>query len=280
VDADSSDEVETSDIANAFSLTDEISDQAQTGDEVDWATSGLSAGGVVANDSAATEYEANPAIVDDSQISDFVAGDAPIESLATTAARANDSADGFNWTAWLTANIDRAIARYYCTITGAADLLEDIKIPITSFQAQKRSGYETYISAIISGLAYAEEVSARPNGEMIIDMAYVVDGVESLREEILRADIEQINIYKESQGRSINIIGRQEQTFVAKESRVYNPIYKSRAIDGSYSFRFAAPDLYLSPGDTARVGSDSFTVSSISYLVSGGGGQTMMEVQG
>lgn len=274
-----SEETAVNDSIDAFNLTDTLSDQAQAGDEVDWQTVGISADGIAANDLATTESELYAATIDDAGISDVVTGDAEIEKAAADAAEANDSTDGFNWTAWRMANMDRAVVRYYCTITGTPDLSTDIDVAISSFQASKRSGYSTYVSIIIPGMEYAAEIAARPNGEIIIDMAYVVDGVESLREEILRADIEQINIYEGPRSRSINIIGHQDQAFVSKVSRIYNPIYRSRPVDGSYSFRFAVPDLYLSPGDTAQVGDDSFTVDTIVYRVSAGGGQTSMEVR-
>lgn len=273
------DEITADDSIDAFNLTDTLSGHAQAGDEVDWQTVGISAEGISANDSAAAEYEWHAPLIDAAGISDVVANDAEIETAAADAAEANDSTDGFNWTAWQTANIDRAVVRYYCTITGAPDLTTDIEVPISSFQARKQAGYSTYVSAIIPGMAYDAEIAARPNGEIVIEMAYLINGAESLREEILRADIKQINTYEGPRSRSLNIIGYKDQTFASKVSRIYNPIYQSQLADGSHLFRFAAIDMYLSPGDTAHVGDDSFAVDAVAYSVSAGGGQTRMEVQ-
>jgi hypothetical protein len=127
-------------------------------------------------------------------------------------------------------------------------------------------------------MASAEDIAARQNGEIVVDMAYLVGGIESLREEILRAEIEQINIYEGADSRSSVISGHQDQTFVAKDNELRDPIYSAQ-VNGRLSWRFAAPDLYLNPGDTARVGDDAITVNAVIYMVSAGGGQTMMEVQ-
>lgn len=269
-----------SDAADGYSLTDSISDQSGLADTIDGLDfSGILADGAGVGDAVSSNgTESNASETDAAGIADAVAGGYEVEAALADGCEIGDSSDAFNWTAWLAQNLDKAVARYYCTITGAADGEEDVEVPISSFQARKRSGYSTYLSVVIPGVAYADAISDRANGEIVIDMAYLIGGVESLREEILRADLEQINIYEGTTSRSITLIGHQEQTFVAKESRLYEPIYK-QLVDGELSFRFAAPDLWLNPGDTVRVGDDAFTVDTVVYMVAGGGGQNVMEVQ-
>jgi hypothetical protein len=277
--ADISDQSGANDTVESFSLTDSIADQAGAGDATEgYDYKGILDDGAAANDAIGATAEIDAALSDQVGIADQVSGDAEIEAALSDGAGGGDSADALNWTEWLTDNLDRSVVRYYCTITGAADGTTDIEVPISSFQARKRSGYSTYLSVVVPGVAYADAIDARPNGDIVIDMAYLISGVESQREEIVRAEIEQINIQEGPGSRSITLIGHKDQTFIAKESRLYDPVYKART-DGSLSYRFAVPDLWLNPGDTAQVGSDEFTVDTVVMMVSAGGGQTTMEVQ-
>ena len=277
--ADLTDQEGAGDSVDGFSLTDSIADAGGIGDAVEgYDFAGLLSDAAAANDAIGATAEIEAALSDQAGIADQVSGDAEIEASLSDGAGGGDSADALNWTGWLADNLDRSVVRYYCTITGAADGTTDIEVPISSFQARKRSGYSTYLSVVVPGVAYADAIDARPNGDIVIDMAYLIGGVESQREEIVRAEIEQINIQEGPGSRSITLIGHKDQTFIAKESRLYDPVYKART-DGSLSYRFAVPDLWLNPGDTAQVDSDEFTVDTVVMMVSAGGGQTTMEVQ-
>ena len=192
-----------------------------------------------------------------------------------------DEISAFNWTKWLAANIDRAIERYYFTLTGDADGATDIEIPISSFQARKRSGEATYLSVVIPDFAgQAAAVSARSNGEMVIELAYLIDGEESVREEILRADLEDIRTDEGPTNRAITLTGHKTQSFGSKIVTLENPVYKN-VTSGKITYRFAKMDPYLNPGDTCRVGDDEFEVDYIVYMasVSNDRAYKMMEVR-
>ena len=158
----------------------------------------------------------------------------------------------------------------------------DVEIPAASFQARKRSGEATYLSVVIRDYAnYAAAVTARPNGEMVMEMAYVLDGEESIREEILRAELEDIDLYEGPFNRSIVLTGHKTQTFAGQVTTLENPIYKA-TVNGRMVYRFAKFDPYLNPGDTCVVGSDSFTVDYVVYMASatiGGAANKNMEVR-
>jgi hypothetical protein len=171
-----------------------------------------------------------------------------------------------NWVAL--ANQGLASEIYYFTLTGDADATTDIEIPIGSFQARKRTGESTYLSVVIPDYAtYAAAIAARSNGEMIIEMAYQYDGEMSIRQEILRAELEKINLYDGPLSRSINLVGHKTQTFNNRSVTLENAIYKS-TVDAKRTFRFAKCDPYLNPGDTMVVGEDSMTVDYIVYMFS------------
>ena len=129
---------------------------------------------------------------------------------------------------------------------------------------------------MVTGYAYADQINARSNGEMVIEMAYLINGVESIREEILRADLEDIPLSKGSRSRSITLTGHKTVSFSPKVSTIENPTYRYVS-GGKLGFRFAKPDLYVNPGDTCRVGDDEFVIDWISYVVSARA--RMMEVR-
>lgn len=173
-----------------------------------------------------------------------------------------------NWIALANQGLTKEL--YYFTLTGDADGTTDIEIPISSFQARKRTGESTYLSVIIDDYAtYAAAIAARANGEMIVEMAYQYGGETSIRQEILRADLETINLYQGGLNRSINLVGHKTQTFINRSVTLENPTYES-TVESRRTFRFAKCDPYLNPGDTLVVGADSMTIDHIIYMISDG----------
>lgn len=180
----------------------------------------------------------------------------------------SDVIDALNWSRWLLLNQDRAITRYYFTLTGVADGTTDIEIPISSFQARKRSGTSTYLSVVIPNYVdYAGPVAARSNGQMVLEMAYLLDGVEDIRQEICRVDLENISEYQGANRRSIGLTGHLTVSYVSKQVTLENANYQS-TVNGRRLFRFGTIDPFVNPGDTCNVGSDSFTVDFITFIVS------------
>ena len=177
------------------------------------------------------------------------------------------SSDAYNYTAWAAANLSRSIKRFSLTITGAANGANDIEIPFSSFQARKRSDSQSYVSVVIRKYDYAAQIVARQNGEMVIEAVYYVGGIESLRQEIIRAPIDTIRTYEGPSSRSITIDGYKTVTYHGKAITLQNHNYRSLA-SGNFEFRFADIDLFLNPQDELTVGSDTFTVGEVAYYAS------------
>jgi len=180
-----------------------------------------------------------------------------------------DLVDALNWSLFLRENIQKYLIKYFCTLTGSPDGLSDVELPMQSFQARKRDGEPTYVSAVIPGMDYLDEISDRPNGQIIIEMAYFVEGVEQLREEILRVDMENIRYDKGSRNRSVTISGHRSESFAVNLVDLENPSYKYLS-EGKLRYRFPILDPWLNPGDTCSVQSegDEFRVDYITYVVS------------
>ena len=275
---------------------EEITDVAGIGDSVDAVSmSGIIGDGIGIGD-AVDAYNTDSPIADAFGLFDLVdasgdwsVSDSDVAGIGDTADAGfeaegglsdisgfTDSIDGFNWSSWVRANRDLAMIRYYCTLTGAADSLSDLTIPISSFQASKRTGESTYLSVIVPGMALAADIAARSNGEIIVEMAYLIDGIESVREEILRVDLEQINPQEGARNRSITLIGHKTVTYDSRAASVQGCSYKYTS-GGSRGFRFPQADPYLNPGDALTVvdTGDALTVDYITYAISAKGAKFM-----
>ena len=179
--------------------------------------------------------------------------------------------DGAEWALWIAANIRKLTKLYYFVLTGSADGTTDATIPISSWQARRKSGEPTFLSVVIPGTSYQASVSARLNGEMQVYMAYIVDGVEAYREIICRADYETMRIDEGGRNQSITLQGHKTETFTPKTIDLQDVVYLSND-QGMYRYRCAAPDMFLNPGDTAKYEGVSITVGQITNFVGIEGG--------
>ncbi len=169
-----------------------------------------------------------------------------------------------------------AISRFFLTITGTADGTTNVTIPISSFQARKRTGNPTYVSAIVPGFEYAGQISDRANGELIITIGYEIDGILEFTEEILRVTLEDIRTDEGPTRRAISLSGTKTETYTNQVATVSKSVYRSIQA-GNLVHRFAHVDPFLNPGDTCRTDDDEFTVDYIIYQVNAYG--TIMEVR-
>jgi len=182
----------------------------------------------------------------------------------TDAAGMGDDLGCVNWSDWLRQNSDLAVKRFYFTLTGAneAPIIPDIEIPISSFQTRLRQSEPTYLSVVIPDVyIYASAVTARSHGQMVVEMAYLLDGIESVREEICRVDLERIDIYEGAKNQSISLSGHATETYATKITALTGASYYN--LSGGLRRYRCAMDPYLRPGDTVRVNGEEFTAGSI-----------------
>ena len=177
--------------------------------------------------------------------------------------------EGATWAAWIAANGDKVVIKYYFTLTGDGEdpVVDDVEIPIASFQCRRRSGSPTYLSVVIRGTDYADEVNARSNGDLKVEMAYELYGSEIYRETVAIVDLEDIQVDEGSSSASIVLTGHRTITYTPKQMTLRDIVYYQLK-DGKYRFRCSIPNLYLAPGDTAIGDGNEFTVDEIQYIVS------------
>lgn len=179
---------------------------------------------------------------------------------------------------------DNPIIRYTMTLTGTADSKEDIIIPMSSFQCRYRSGDPSFISCVLPYTDdYAQYVTDRPNGEIVITInLYLPGSLELIRsEEIIRVDLENIRFDEGGKNKSITLEGHKTVGFESQSITLENCIYRMLN-NGKLMLRFAAPHYYLRPKDQLTSGGDTITVGLITYYVSvesGGSISQQMDVQ-
>ena len=155
---------------------------------------------------------------------------------------------------------------YTFTLTGVADGVDDIVIPIKSFQSRLKSGDPTYLSVVIPGTDYASAINLRLNGNLVMRMGYLSGGEIILSEIISIVDFENIIVYDGTISKTITLDGHRTETFTPKEINLTGSSYKNITA-GKLRYR-CTPNLYVRPGDTVNIDNDSFTIENITYSVS------------
>jgi hypothetical protein len=162
---------------------------------------------------------------------------------------------------------EAALIRYYLTVTGAADGVDDIEIPMSSFQARRRSGEPTYLTAVVPSADYAAAIAARANGTLRIDQGYVLAGSILQREPIMETDIDEAAIHHGGRQSSIRLTGYREATYTPKAITLSGATYRGVS-GGKIRYRLAKPYIFLNPGDTVTIEDDTLTIGVMSYSIS------------
>lgn len=165
-------------------------------------------------------------------------------------------------------SVPSSISRYRCVLTGLADGMANIELPIATLQSRLRQGDPSYIAVTVPGMDYAAAITARSNGEIVIYKSIVYRGVEYQREELARVTLEAIRTDEGGKSKTITLSGHKNNTYSAKSVSLAGVTYKSLQESGKLSFRCAEPDLYLRPGDTCNYGDDSFVTGLVQYTIS------------
>jgi hypothetical protein len=171
-------------------------------------------------------------------------------------------------TVWPTSATSRRI--YLFVLTGVADGLDDITIPIASCQMRRRDGEPTYMSVVVPDYDdYLDAISARQNGQMVFSGGYLLSDGSEVTSEIARVSMETINPAAGPRSRAITLVGHGTQYTTVPETRTITGAGTRSMPGGKISFR-ADVDLDLNPGDTAVVDGESFVVGYISYIIAVG----------
>ena len=169
---------------------------------------------------------------------------------------------------------DQCKKLYYCTLTGDGEdpVLSDLEIPISSFQARLRYGDPTYLSVIVPNIDdYSADITARSNGDLKVEMAWILNDVEQYRETLVIVDLESIATNQGTKNQSINLSGHRTISFPShyiEEDTQKGIMFRALQANGKIRLRITPPELYLKAGDLVKFGEDEFIVGDIAHTVS------------
>lgn len=155
---------------------------------------------------------------------------------------------------------------YELVVTGSAVGLDDITVPMESFQARMKTGSDAYLAANIPSSTYLDAIEARRGCDMKVDLVYQRDGVKLQRGTIVSAVISSIVLYEGGKSISLQVSGYKAETFAPKNLIIDKAIYRA-VVDGRYRYRLASPNIDLRPGDTVTIEGTTFVADLISYYI-------------
>jgi hypothetical protein len=158
--------------------------------------------------------------------------------------------------------------RYLCTITGAADSLPDITVPISSINGSlSNAGTSSYQIVVPNGAKYAADISARSQGGFIITAVELYNNGTTASTDSKEFKIDSITGYSGARSYSINLTGSYKLSVIG--GRTVNIAGQSTLNSSSGKLNFTCSlDKDLLPGDTVipQVG-NSFVVGKISVVI-------------
>jgi hypothetical protein len=178
--------------------------------------------------------------------------------------------------------MNRAQVIYRCTLTGAADGLSDVILPMSSFQATMRNGDPSYLAVYVpNSAAYSDLVTARRHGAIVIQKGFRFDDGTEQMEVFVRMNYESLRLDRGGRSDTMTVTGHRTCTATGPKTwAVSGASFLGVSSEGKRRIR-TAPDLFLRVGDTCIFGTginDSLIVAVITYVVQASPAYVTMEV--
>jgi hypothetical protein len=173
------------------------------------------------------------------------------------------------------ADIPQAITYYFAKLTGSADGLTDVSLPMSSFSVRHRFDGPSYYQLAIPTYAYVSAIAARPNGEIVI-----WSKTGEVEEELLRGDLGNVRTDRGPKSQSISISGNSERAASDPETYLLaEALYASTTFEGESRLRIP-PRAAIRPGDFIRYADLNFQAGDVTWsvAVSAGGMAITMEI--
>lgn len=155
-------------------------------------------------------------------------------------------------------------------------MLGDLTIPITSFQARFRSGDPSFLSVVVPGLDYSDDIIARTGEQLRVYMVKTYRDGNVTREMLGEVTQDALRLDQGARNQSITLDGYGTYTHEAKAVTLTSPQYK--AVYGGKTRYRCAPDFTAKPGDTATVGDEAAgVISAITWAI--GVNSELMEIE-
>lgn len=161
---------------------------------------------------------------------------------------------------------------YLLVLTGAADGLAEVTLPLASFDARWKDGEPSYLSAVVpNAYAYAQAIADRPNGDLVLRRGVRLPDGRFQTAEIGRVNLDTIADDRGGRSASITLSGHKTESAATGKTVTLRGVSYRHTGTGPRRYR-CAPDTFLRPGDTAEFPElgESMVVGSLSYSVSAG----------
>lgn len=154
---------------------------------------------------------------------------------------------------------------YLCYLTGSEDDLDDLLMPISSFQATLRETGESLLSVVVPGNDLAEGIANRPNGNIVVKMVKTYDTGNTITETICSVPFDHLRIDEGSTSISCTLSGYGTWGGSPKAVTLTGASYACTD-DGNRRYR-CKPDLFLRPGDTVTIDGVSYVAARITWAI-------------
>jgi hypothetical protein len=171
--------------------------------------------------------------------------------------------------------IPTGVTYYQCKLTGDADALPDLVLPISSFQVRHRVDTESYYSVVIPGYTAIDAITARTHGQLVL-----WSNTDGTIEELMRGPLGEVSTARGATSQSITISGNASRVTTAPYIYTIDSIeYAYTTFSGDYRLRIP-PRAGIRPGDRLQYAGSTYNVGEVTWSVSASSGamNAQMEV--
>lgn len=180
------------------------------------------------------------------------------------------SADGSGYQDWVAMLSPLQMQEVYrLIVTGETDGLDDLVIgAISSWQATSQAGgRSSYLQAVIPAAdQYLDAISARSNGELVIEKGYRVTGAPTRYDEIMRSRFDELRPDRGGRALTITVSGYLAGKQLSNGNRTLTGVRSISSQNAKRRVRCDI-DLFLRPGMTVTALYESFKADYINYYV-------------
>ena len=167
-------------------------------------------------------------------------------------------------------DIDRApfVEVYRCRLTGAADGLEDLELPIASFHSRLNSGLPTSLEVIVSGVRlHAGAVAARKSGDLVVSKGLRYPDGSAYYREIARVPFDVLSSIMGQQASQMTLSGFRTVTRANPKTVNLRGVSTVSMQDDEKRRVQCAVDFFARPGDVVAWDGGSMTAGQITVVV-------------
>lgn len=157
--------------------------------------------------------------------------------------------------------------RYRVTLTGLADALPDVDLPVSAISWRNSTTSQAYLSVVVPGLAFAGDIADRPNADL--KAYYIATAPDGSSAEMLIGEVDLSEVRQDSgpNSQSITLTGYRQIINDAPRSIEAGAIMYANTTGAVSRWRLDI-DPNIMPGDSVVNGSELLQVSQLAAYIS------------